>query len=158
MNQFFYNVLQWISMGFVFVVLLFSFHFNWKYTLLGFFPIVLSWLIVLGAMAIFGVRFNLINIIISTFIFGIGVDYSIFIMSGLIHENDGNNKVLGRHKTAIMFSAFILVVTVASMLFAKHPAIQSVGFATLVGMVSAVVLSYVVQPAIFRYVRRRHNR
>ena len=153
-----FNVLQWISMGFVFVVLLFSFHFNWKYTLLGFFPIVLSWLIVLGAMAIFGVRFNLINIIISTFIFGIGVDYSIFIMSGLIHENDGNNKVLGRHKTAIMFSAFILVVTVASMLFAKHPAIQSVGFATLVGMVSAVVLSYVVQPAIFRYVRRRHNR
>ncbi len=152
-----FNVLQWISMGFVFVVLLFSFHFNWKYTLLGFFPIVLSWLIVLGAMAIFGVRFNLINIIISTFIFGIGVDYSIFIMSGLIHENDGNSKVLGRHKTAIMFSAFILVVTVASMLFAKHPAIQSVGFATLVGMVSAVVLSYVVQPAIFRYVRRRHN-
>ena len=153
-----FNMLQWVSMGFVFVVLLLSFHFNWKYTLLGFFPIVLSWLIVLGAMALFSVRFNLINIIISTFIFGIGVDYSIFIMSGLIHENEGNDKVLGQHKTAIMFSAFILIVTVASMLFAKHPAIQSVGFATLVGMVSAVVLSYVVQPAIFRYVRRRHNR
>lgn len=153
-----FNVLQWISMAFVFVVLLFSFHFNWKHTLLGFFPILLSWLIVLGAMAIFDVRFNLINIIISTFIFGIGVDYSIFVMSGLIHEDEGNKKVLERHKTAIIFSAFILVVTVASMLFAKHPAIQSVGFATLVGMVSAVVLSYVVQPAIFHSVRRRHHR
>ena len=153
-----FNVLQWISMAFVFAVLLLSFHFNWKHTLLGFFPILLSWLIVLGAMAIFDVRFNLINIIISTFIFGIGVDYSIFVMSGLIHENEGNKKVLERHKTAIIFSAFILVVTVASMLFAKHPAIQSVGFATLVGMVSAVVLSYVVQPAIFHSVRRRHHR
>lgn len=153
-----FNVLQWISMAFVFVVLLLSFHFNWKHTLLGFFPILLSWLIVLGAMAIFDVRFNLINIIISTFIFGIGVDYSIFVMSGLIHEDEGNKKVLERHKTAIIFSAFILVVTVASMLFAKHPAIQSVGFATLVGMVSAVVLSYVVQPAIFHSVRRRHHR
>ena len=153
-----FNVLQWISMAFVFAVLLLSFHFNWKHTLLGFFPILLSWLIVLGAMAIFDVRFNLINIIISTFIFGIGVDYSIFVMSGLIHEDEGNKKVLERHKTAIIFSAFILVVTVASMLFAKHPAIQSVGFATLVGMVSAVVLSYVVQPAIYHSVRRRHHR
>ena len=148
-----FNILQWVSMAFVFVVLLLSFRFNLKYTLLGFAPILLSWLIVLGAMAIFQVRFNLINIIISTFIFGIGVDYSIFIMSGLIAQKAGEqqSKVLAYHKTAIFFSAFILIVTVTSMLFARHPAIQSVGFATLVGMVSAVVLSYVVQPAVFKF-------
>ena len=50
---------------------------------------------------------------------------------------------------------FILIVTVASMLVANHPAIKSVGFATLVGMISAVVLSYVVQPAIFRLWNRK---
>ena len=69
-----FNVLQWVSMLFVLIVLFFSFHFNIKHTLLGFMPILSSWLIVLGAMVIFDVRFNLINIIISTFIFGIGVD------------------------------------------------------------------------------------
>ncbi len=156
-----FNVLQWISMAFVFIVLLLSFHFNLKHTLLGFAPILLSWLIVLGAMAIFGIRFNLINIIISTFIFGIGVDYSIFIMSGLISKNDGssnNGSVLAYHKTAIFFSAFILIVTVASMLVANHPAIKSVGFATLVGMISAVVLSYVVQPAVFRFLNKKGNK
>ena len=147
-----FNILQWVSMAFVFVVLLLSFHFNLKHTLLGFAPILLSWLIVLGAMALFGVRFNLINIIISTFIFGIGVDYSIFIMNGLINGSD--SKVLAYHKTAIFFSAFILIVTVASMLTANHPAIKSVGFATLVGMISAVVLSYVVQPAVFYFLKR----
>ena len=147
-----FNVLQWISMAFVFVVLLLSFHFNIKNTILGFAPILLSWLIVLGAMAIFGIRFNLINIIISTFIFGIGVDYSIFIMSGLTSEDKAQGtSVLASHKTAIFFSAFILIVTVASMLVANHPAIKSVGFATLVGMISAVVLSYVVQPAAYRW-------
>ena len=76
-----FNVLQWVSMLFVLIVLFFSFHFNIKHTLLGFMPILSSWLIVLGAMVIFDVRFNLINIIISTFIFGIGVDYSIFVMN-----------------------------------------------------------------------------
>lgn len=155
-----FNVLQWMSMAFVFVVLLVSFHFNLKYTILGFAPILLSWLIVLGSMAIFDVQFNLINIIISTFIFGVGVDYSIFIMNGLIADKegcDGENLMLRYHKTAIAFSAVILVVTVASMLFANHPAIKSVGFATLVGMLSAVLLCYVCQPALFKLMKRKHS-
>lgn len=148
-----FNVLQWVSMLFVLIVLFFSFHFNIKHTLLGLMPILSSWLIVLGAMVIFDVRFNLINIIISTFIFGIGVDYSIFVMNGLIGGKE-NSRLLGYHKTAIFFSAFILIVTVSSMLFAEHPAIKSVGFSTLVGMISAVVISYVVQPAIFRMINK----
>ena len=148
-----FNVLQWVSMLFVLIVLFFSFHFNIKHTLLGFMPILSSWLIVLGAMVIFDVRFNLINIIISTFIFGIGVDYSIFVMNGLIGGKE-NSRLLGYHKTAIFFSAFILIVTVSSMLFAEHPAIKSVGFSILVGMISTVVISYVIQPAIFRMINK----
>jgi len=140
-----FDTLQWLSMVFVFLVLLISFHFNWRHTLLGFAPILLSWLIVLGVMNIFGVQFNLISIIISTFIFGIGVDYSIFVMNGL------TNGHLSYHKTAVMLSAIILVVTVSSMLLAQHPAIRSVGFSTLVGLLSAVILSYVLQPAVYRW-------
>ena len=161
-----FNFLQWVSMAFVFVVLLLSFRFNLKHTILGFLPILVSWLIVLGIMCIFGVRFNLINIIISTFIFGIGVDYSIFVMNGLLAGKDGAEEagngekprdvlLLSYHKTAILFSAVVLIVTVASMLFAEHPAIQSVGFATLIGMVSAVVLSYVTQPFLFRLLNKK---
>ena len=152
-----FNVLQWVSMTFVLVVLFVSFRFDIKKTLLAFMPILLSWIIVLGAMALFGVSFNLINIIISTFIFGIGVDYSIFVMNGLTEERNGN-RLLSYHKTAIFFSAMILIVTVASMLFAQHPAIRSVGFSTLVGMVSAVVLSYVVQPAVWYWMNNKNKR
>ncbi|MBQ8715464.1 MAG: MMPL family transporter [Prevotella sp.] len=147
-----FNVLQWLSMAFVFVVLLLSFHFNLKYTILGFLPILLSWMIVLGAMVLFDIRFNLISIIISTFIFGIGVDYSIFVMDGLIHRDQ---QKLTFHKTAIFLSAVTLITTVSSMLIASHPAIRSVGFSTLVGLLSAVILSYVLQPAIFRWLNRQ---
>jgi len=149
-----FNVLQWISMLFVFLVLLVSFHFNVKHTLLGFMPILLSWMIVLGAMVLFDMRFNLINIIISTFIFGIGVDYSIFVMNGL---TDGDGRKLAYHKTAIFFSAVTLIVTVSSMVLAVHPAIRSVGFSTLVGLLSAVILSYVLQPAVYRWLNRKQS-
>ncbi len=147
-----FNVLQWLSMAFVFVVLLLSFHFNLKYTILGFLPILLSWMIVLGAMVLFDIRFNLISIIISTFIFGIGVDYSIFVMDGLTRQDQ---QKLTFHKTAIFLSAVTLITTVSSMLIASHPAIRSVGFSTLVGLLSAVILSYVLQPAIFRWLNRQ---
>ena len=120
-------------------------------------------------MNIFHQQFNLINIIISTFIFGIGVDYSIFIMCGLVGANDPTNtkdqianskdqasanQVLKYHKTAISLSALVLVITVGSMNFATHPAIRSVGFATLVGLISAVVFAYVVEPYIYRKVKK----
>ena len=147
-----FDVLQWISMVFVFIVLLVAFHFNVRHALLGFLPILLSWLIVLGAMVLAHVQFNLISIIISTFIFGIGVDYSIFVMNGLTATDQ---KMLNYHKTAIFFSAVTLIVTVSSMLLAQHPAIKSVGFSTLVGLLSAVILSYVVQPAIYRWINRK---
>ena len=146
-----FNLLQWLSMAFVLVVLWLSFHFNGRHTLLAFSPILLSWLIVLGVMVLFDMQFNLISIIISTFIFGIGVDYSIFIMHGLISES----QILNSHKTAILLSAIVLVTTVSSMLIAQHPAIRSVGFTTLVGLLSAVILSYVLQPALWRWMNRK---
>ena len=97
---------------------------------------------------LFDMSFNLISIIISTFIFGIGVDYSIFVMNGLTGHDQ---KKLAYHKTAIFFSAVTLMVTVSSMVLAVHPAIKSVGFSTLVGLLSAVILAYVLQPAVYRW-------
>ena len=161
-----FDRLQWLSMAFVLLVLWLSFRFNVKHTLLGFMPILLSWLIVLGAMNIFGQQFNLISIIISTFIFGIGVDYSIFVMHGLTNDAqptlnsplstfNSQLSTLNSHKTAILLSAVTLIVTVGSMLLAVHPAIRSVGFSTLVGLLSAIILSYVVQPAVYRWLNRK---
>jgi predicted exporter len=146
-----FNILQWLSMAFVFIVLLISFHFNLRHALLGFMPILLSWMITLGAMVIFNVSFNLISIIISTFIFGIGVDYSIFVMNGLT-ATDKN--MLLYHKTAILLSAVTLITTVSSMLIASHPAIRSVGFSTLIGLFSAVILAFVLQPAVYRWINK----
>lgn len=149
-----FNILQWVSMLFVFLVLLVSFRFNLKNVMLGFLPILLSWGIVLGFMALFDKSFNLINIIISTFIFGIGIDYSIFVMNGLVDSKNGNT-LLRYHKSAIFFSAIALIATVGSMLFASHPAINSVGFSTLVGMLSAVILTWVIQPAVYEFINKK---
>ncbi len=144
-----FNIAVWISSLFVLIILLVSFH-NLITALLSFLPMVLSWFMVQGYMALIGLEFNLINIIISTFIFGVGVDYSIFIMEGLLSEaRTGSRDILTWHKVAIFFSAVILVMVVTSLLFAVHPAIRSIGLITLIGMASTIIISYALQPFVF---------
>ena len=145
-----FNTVLLISSLFVLLVLILSLR-SVISALIAFTPMFLSWYVVQGVMALLGLPFNLINIIISSFIFGVGVDYSIFIMDGLISKEQGqSDHLLKYHKTAILFSAFTLIVVVCSLLFAQHPAICSVGESTLIGMISTILLSYCLQPALFR--------
>ncbi|MGN0187092.1 MAG: MMPL family transporter [Paludibacteraceae bacterium] len=145
-----FNIVLLISSLFVFVVLLVSFK-SLSRALLAFLPMFLSWYIVEGVMGICGLQFNLINIVISSFIFGVGVDYSIFVMDGLLADTRRNDThLLMYHKTAISLSAFVLLVVVTSLLFATHPALRSVGVSTLIGMTSTVLITYTLQPWLFR--------
>ena len=122
--------------------------------ILAFLPMTLSWFIVLGCMGILGLQFNLINIVISTFIFGIGVDYSIFVMEGLLSKakSQSEPRLLIYHKTAIFFSAVVLMITTGSLILATHPALKSIGIATIIGMSSAVALAYILQPFLFHVI------
>lgn len=119
-------------------------------TLMAFLPMFLSWIIILGIMALCGIEFNIVTIILSTFIFGIGDDFSIFMMDGLLSEYKSRRAVLGQHKTAIFFSAFTVLVGMGVLVFAEHPAMNSLGVISLLGILIVVLVSYTIQPAIFR--------
>ncbi len=145
-----FNVILGISSLFVFLVMLISFR-SLLISVISFLPMFFSWYIVQGLMAIFGIEFNLINIVVSSFIFGVGVDYSIFVMEGLLSgARTGRDDILEWHKSAIFFSAAVLIVVVVSLLFARHPAISSIGVSTLIGMVSTILITYTLQPFLFR--------
>lgn len=149
-----FNMALLISSIFVFMVLLLSFR-DILISLLAFMPMFLSWYVVQGWMAILGLQFNMINIVISTFIFGIGVDYSIFVMKGLIEgQRQEGSKLLEYHKVAIFFSALVLIIVMAAMLFAKHPTIVSIGECALIGMISTILITYTLQPLIFRWLMK----
>jgi len=139
-----------ISSIFVLIVLLISFRNLWV-ALVAFFPMFLSWHALQGFMALFGLEFNLINIVIATFIFGIGVDYSIFVMEGLLQEaRTGLKERLDYHKVAIFFSGIILIIVVGSLVFARHPSISSTGSITMIGMVFTILMTYSLEPFVFR--------
>ena len=84
----------------VFFVLLITYG-RIELALVSFIPMLISWIWILGIMAITGTEFNIINIIISALIFGLGDDYSIFIMDGLLQQYKTGKKTLSAFKSSI---------------------------------------------------------
>lgn len=145
-----FNLILGISSILVFFVLLLSYG-RIELTLITFIPIVVSWLIILGVMGAFGLTFNIINIIISTFVFGLGDDYSIFITDALKNEYKTGRKNLEKFKASIFLSAFTTIIGVGVLLFAQHPALKSIGLIAVIGMGSVLLVSNTLQPALFRW-------
>ena len=145
-----FNFVLLVSSLIVFIALLVSYG-RFELALMSFLPMALSWFIILGVMALLGLQFNIVSVIISTFIFGTGDDFSIFITDGLLSEYRTGKTMLTEHKTAIAFSAFTTVVGMGALFFAKHPSLLSVAQTSVIGMVAVVLIAYTIQPLLWRF-------
>lgn len=141
----------------VFVFLMFSFG-SIELSLISFIPLTVSWFWILGLMYLFDVKFNIVNIILATFIFGQGDDYAVFMTEGLIYEFSRGKKVLTSFKNAIAISSLIMFVGVGTLIFAKHPAMSSLGVIVIIGMFSVVIASYIFPPLIFNYLTTKNGK
>ena len=134
----------------VVILLLLVFYRSFSLMLVTSIPIMLTWLLTIGIMGLFHIEFNIFNIIISTFIFGLGIDYSIFITNGLLHEYKTGEKALQTYKTSIILSVVTTVLGVGVLIFAKHPALYTISLVSLIGILSAVIISFTLQPLVFK--------
>ena len=126
-------------------------------SLLSFLPLAVSWLWILGMMQIGGIQFNIVNIILATFIFGQGDDYTIFITEGLMYEHTTGRKRLSSYKHSVAISALLMFIGIGSLILARHPAMRSLAVVTIIGMFTVVIMAYYLPPLVFHWlVRGRH--
>ena len=132
----------------VFLFLWLSFG-NLELALLSFVPMAVSWLWILGIMSLCGMQFNIVNIILATFIFGQGDDYTIFMTEGSMYEYAYRRKMLASYKHSIIISALIMFIGIGTLIIARHPALHSLAEVTIAGMFSVVLMAYIFPPLIF---------
>ena len=145
-----FSKLVWWSILAVFIVLL-LYYGRIELTIINLAPILISWLWTLGMAGWLGIEFNIFNIIISSLIFGLGIDYSIAITQGLIRENKYGTKELQSFKISVFFSAITTLAGVGVMIFAKHPALKSMAIITVLGITSVLFLSFTLIPILFNF-------
>ncbi len=138
----------------VFIFLTFSFG-RLELSITAFIPLTVGWIWILGLMGIFGMKFNIVNIILATFIFGQGDDYTIFVTEGMMYEYTYRKKMLASYKNSVWLSATIMFIGIGSLIIAQHPAMRSLGEVTIVGMFSVVLMAYLFPPLIYRWLTQK---
>uniref|UniRef100_UPI00359336ED 1-acyl-sn-glycerol-3-phosphate acyltransferase n=1 Tax=Pricia sp. TaxID=2268138 RepID=UPI00359336ED len=134
----------------VVLLILFLFYRSLTLTLITSVPIFVTWFLTVGIMGLFHIEFNIFNIIICSFIFGLGVDYSIFMTNGLLTEYRTGEKTLAIHKTSIILSVITTIAGVGVMIFAKHPVLYTISIVSLIGIGCALFVAFTLQPLLFR--------
>jgi 1-acyl-sn-glycerol-3-phosphate acyltransferase len=145
-----FDLLVRLSMIFVTLLLLLSFG-RIETGLTTAMPMFASWLLTLGFMGMTGIRFNIFNIIVSSFIFGLGVDYSILMMRGMLFEYRYDTKEISSYKTSIFLSSATTLFGVGALFFALHPALNSIALISVFGIIAVVLVSYTFQPLFIRW-------
>ncbi len=149
-----FNYVGWACSLIVFVFLWLSFR-RIELAIISFIPMAISWIWILGIMSLLGIKFNIVNIILATFIFGQGDDYTIFMTEGCISEYIHEKPILAPYKRSIILSALIMFIGIGTLIFAKHPALHSLAEVTIIGMFSVVLMAYLVPPLLFRWMMKR---
>lgn len=145
-----FNYIGWACGFIVFIFLWFSLG-SIELAILSFLPMAVSWIWILGLMSLFGIQFNVVNIILATFIFGQGDDYTIFMTEGCQYEYAYRRKMLSSYKHSIIISALIMLIGIGALIIAKHPALFSLAQVTIVGMFTVVLMAWLVPPLIFNW-------
>lgn len=145
-----FNYIGWVCGLVVFCFLWLSFG-SIELSLLSFLPLAVSWVWILGLMQLLGVQFNIVNIILATFIFGQGDDYTIFITEGLMYEYATGRRRLQAYRNSVLFSAVLMFIGIGSLIFARHPALRSLAVVTIIGMVTVVLMANYLPPLVFRW-------
>ena len=153
-----FNSILLYSSLLVFFALLFSYG-RIELTIITFLPMLISMFWILGIMGVFNLKFNIINIIISTFIFGLGDDFSIFITDGLTRKFKEGKEIIASHKVSIFLSAATTIIGLGALIFAKHPALRSVALISIIGIACVLLIGQTIQPFIYNFfVQNRKNK
>ncbi|MGM0656629.1 MAG: MMPL family transporter [Thermodesulfobacteriota bacterium] len=108
-------------------------------------PVFCAAFITAGLLGFLKIPINLISMIFIVFVFGIGVDFSIFLAN---HELQGTQENRNVAAGGVVLCALTTMGAFLTLVFAKHEALHSIGVAGLSGMVCSLVLALILIPTL----------
>ena len=152
-----FNMVLFLCGFIVFAFLWISFR-NLELALISFLPLTVGWIWILSIMNMLGIQFNIVSIILATFIFGQGDDYTIFITEGLLHEYKTGVRTVDERRKSVIISAVLMFIGIGTLIFAKHPAMRSLAEITMLGMFVVVVMAHFLPEWLFRWMTMKNGK
>ncbi|WP_294285965.1 MMPL family transporter [uncultured Chryseobacterium sp.] len=123
---------------------------NFELTVLTMFPIVLTGVVTAGILYFLGLELNIFSTVVCTLVFGVGDDFSIFLTQAMQKEHTTGKNELPTYRTSIILAVFTTILSIGSLIFARHPALHSLALVALIGMFSVIIITSTLYPFWFR--------
>jgi len=120
-------------------------------TILALVPLLVGSVWTLGMMVLFGVQFNMANLLFLPLIIGIGIDNGVHIVHSFraIGKYEGESVPLARSTAkAISLAALTTIVGFGSLMISSHRGIYSLGLLVVLGVGSVLVASLTTLPSL----------
>ena len=124
---------------------------NFELTILTMFPIILTGVVTAGILYFLGLELNIFSTVVCTLVFGVGDDFSIFLTQAMQKEHTTGKNELPTYRISIILAVFTTILSIGSLIFAKHPALHSLALVALIGMFSVIVITSTLYPFWFRF-------
>ena len=131
--------------AFSMVAIVFIFFRKIKIVFIAVLPVFLSALMTAGILGLAHIEINLISTIFVVFVFGIGIDFSIFLTNFELHHKMQKDQVTAG---AVILCAMSTSGAFACLIFANHNALFSIGAAGLTGMLTCLLSALVLVPTL----------
>ena len=112
-------------------------------------PLLVSAIWTFGSMGWLGIKINIINSIVSVFVFGLVIDYCFFLHSASNNAASAKSGYLMHSGAAVTLSAFTTMFGLGALVLAKHPAMHSLGLTALLGIFFGLVAVLLIVPGYF---------
>jgi uncharacterized protein len=141
-----------VNYSFIAVIfILFVFFRRAELVLISCIPIVVTGMVTAGIMGMFNIQLNIFSTIVCTLVFGHGVDFTIFMTSALQKEYTFGRNEMETYRVSILLAVLTTVLGIGALVFAGHPALISISSVSLIGVMAALVITFVCYPVVFRY-------
>lgn len=114
-------------------------------------PPLLSTGMTLGGMAAIGLPVNIVTFMVLAFIFGLGIDYTVFVLH---LSRVGGEGGAAEGAASVTVAALTTLAGLGAMVFARHPALSILGTAGVMGIGASYVCAIVFVPLLNPLVRR----
>ena len=133
------------------VLILFLFFRKVELVAISVIPILITGIVTTGIMGVLGIQLNIFSTIVCTLIFGHGVDFSIFMTSALQKEYTYGKNELATYRTSILLAVITTILAIGALIFAEHPALKSISSVSLIGVFSALIITFIFYPILFKF-------
>jgi len=139
----------------VFIVLFIDFR-SLRHTVILILPVTIGLALQLGIMSVFGLKFDLYNMVAMPAVAGLGINNAIYLYHRYREEGPGRLHIVMRTTgVAVFITAMAMIMGFLGLLFADHPGLRSIGTLAVLGISSVLLSLLTFFPAFLLFLEAR---